>query len=470
MLDGSVVLLRRDGHVLGGHIVLQVDKGLARLSTEAGQGGCARTVVARHLTNAADRRDVQAATTDRFGMCQGEVDVKGAGASANRCQARHSPIRYEHRGLVDPAQFAAGHGIQVHGRRPAAGAGNAIGGKARQPGASLAGNGHLPHTTLAGNGDDAAVHEHRHAGRRGGRSADTMVDDGRHSDAGSRQRPCHAVGAVAGCRDHDAAATGHAELGQVALNCAGQHDARAVVVGKQHRPFEGAGGQDDAFGADLPQPLAHRAGIDGLDRRHQAMVIQAQGGARGAQFDAGFDQFALQPVQLGRRGAAGLQDLACKPAAELRRAFEQQHLPPAARRRQRGLHARRASTDDQHFNPTRDVVVTIRIWPISRQPQAGHAPDHGLEQVPMRPHEGLVVKARRHEGGEARGQGRQVEFQTRPGVAGTGLQTVACGDVGGARVGRALRADADVEQSGGLFHAAAEDATRPVQLEAAPHQ
>ena len=100
------------------------------------------------------------------------------------------------------------------------------------------------------------------------------------------------------------------------------------------------------------------------------------------------------------------------------------------------------------------------------------AADGGLiDPLPKgaRPHEGLVVKARWQQRGEALCERRQIEVQAGPGVACKGLQVLACSNVGGPRVGCACAALADVKQARGFFHPAAEDATRPVQLEAATH-
>jgi hypothetical protein len=83
--------------------------------------------------------------------------------------------------------------------------------------------------------------------------------------------------------------------------------------------------------------------------------------------------------------------------------------------------------------------------------------------------EGLVVEARRQQRRKARAHRCQVEAQARPCVASEGLQAGAGRDVGGPRVGRARATLADVDQAGGLFHAAAEDAAGPVQLETAAY-
>jgi hypothetical protein len=173
------------------------------------------------------------------------------------------------------------------------------------------------------------------------------------------------------------------------------------------------------------------------------------------------------PPRPPRAAPAGARPHTGSSIAQRRRA-----AAPAARAapRERRLHPRLTRAHHQHLRLARDLVVALGVGPIGRHAQARHAPDRRLEAVPVRPHEGLVVEARRQQRREARAQRREVEIEARPGVAGGRPPGPSCAARSVARVlGVRAPPSADVQQAGGLFDTAAEDAARPVQLEAAAH-
>ena len=56
-------------------------------------------------------------------------------------------------------------------------------------------------------------------------------------------------------KDADLGTDGDAVMIEIGACRRGEHDAGAIVIGKDHVALDGAIGDDDAFGTDLPQPL-----------------------------------------------------------------------------------------------------------------------------------------------------------------------------------------------------------------------
>src|SRR5690606_11056682 len=96
-----------------------------------------------------------------------------------------------------------------------------------------------------------------------------------------------------------------------------------------------------------------------------------------------------------------------------------------------------------------------------------HLTDAGLEAVPVRPHEGLVVEAGGQEAPEAVEEGVAIALRIGPAVDRTHLHARFQGDHGRAGVGLGGAAQANVENGVGLVRAGAPDAAWPVVLEAA---
>ena len=72
----------------------------------------------------------------------------------------------------------------------------------------------------------------------------------------------------------------------------GQHDARAVVVGKHHVALDRAGGEDHPLGADLPEPLARQLLVglgemvgDALGEADEILGVVAERGRAGQNRD-----------------------------------------------------------------------------------------------------------------------------------------------------------------------------------------
>jgi hypothetical protein len=205
-----------------------------------------------------------------------------------------------------------------------------------------------------------------------------------------------------------------------------------------------------------------------LDTDGQPVVVQADDGAAGQHGDPRLCKLRGKRCRLVRERGRHTG----RPAAELRRAIDQQHRPTGLRRRQRRRHAGHAAADHQHIDLFRHLVVAVGIdasrgW--RRMAQTGQRADGRLEKVPVRPHEGLVVEAGRQQRREPIVDRRKIQAQRRPRVAVDRAQAGRGVDVGGARVGRARGADAHVEQRARLLDAATEHAARPMQLDAARH-
>ena len=185
----------------------------------------------------------------------------------------------------------------MDGGRPTAGTGDAVGVQSLHGAAVLAGHNDPADRALALDGDDGAAAKHGYTGRLLGSSRSAVIHDGGDVDAIGNQRASRVVTAVAGCRDDHPAPTGHTVVRGITPHSASQHNARAVVVGKEHRPLECAGGQDNAIRTQFPQTLAHVA-TDRLHRRCHQMVVQAENSAAGLHFDANLQQIG----QSGSRG------------------------------------------------------------------------------------------------------------------------------------------------------------------------
>ena len=134
---------------------------------------------------------------------------------------------------------------------------------------------------------------------------------------------------------------------------------------------------------------------------------------------------------------------------------------------QRRAQSGRPAADHQHVAVLVALLVAVGIGQRRRHPEAGRAPDGRLEPVPVRPHEGLVVEAGRHQRRQPLRRREQVQARARPAVDRARLQPVDQLDLGGLQVGDQVRPLADLHDRVGLLAPAADEAARPVQLEAA---
>ena len=120
-----------------------------------------------------------------------------------------------------------------------------------------------------------------------------------------------------------------------------------------------------------------------------------------------------------------------------------------------------------------NVLVGIGIAAACRPPEPRGAPDQRLvESLPerLRPHEGLVVEAGGEEARQPPARRADVELEARPSVLADRDEPVMEFDHGGAQVRLVPVSLADADQRVHLFRPEADDAARPVILEAAPHQ
>ena len=468
VLHRSVVLARGQGHVVRRDVVLKVHKDFAGLASQRPKCGFCGARVGRYLAKATDRCLAEPSCSNLGGMCHCAGKVKRTRAGTDHVDVKGGLRRGEHGRIVMPTQPASGHGIEVHGRCPASGTAHAVRLQRVGVAAIVGRNRHAFHRPPTLHCDDGAASIHRHALRRFAARGQSVIDDRHHVHAGSHEFPHRVVATVAGRGYDHIASAGHAVERGIALHGTGEHDARPVVVREQHRALEGAGGQNDAARADLPQPLAHRP-ADVLNRHCETMVVQAQNGAAGEHRDAAL----VELLALRLHVTEGLIGRAESPATQRLRTLHQQHILPGRGGRQRGCHAGGATTDHQHIHLARHFVVAIGVRSrISRRrvSQAGRGADQGLEPMPVRPHERLVIEARGHQSCQTGIDRSEIKTHARPGVSGLGHQPRFGFDLGGSRVGGAPGARTDIQQTCGLFHAAAEDAARAMQLEAAPHQ
>ena len=162
-----------------------------------------------------------------------------------------------------------------------------------------------------------------------------------------------------------------------------------------------------------------------------------------------------------------------QPPAHAEILIRQDHPRPAAPGGQGGGQARRPRPDDQQVAMQKALVIGIRVILHRQRPQAGGAADQRLiDLFPERgrPHEGLVIEARRKEGRQAVIDRQRVEFQRRPAVLALRLQPVEQLHRGRPRVGLAPRPAAQLHQGIRLFRPGGNRPARTVILEAAPHQ
>ncbi len=257
---------------------------------------------------------------------------------------------------------------------------------------------------------------------------------------------------------------------QIGLDRARQHHAGAVVVAEHERTLDRTGGDDHAARPHAPGAL-DQAGACGraLGHEHQAGLAHGPGtGLRqAAHLGAGveFGHRARHPVQ--RIDPADALAPPGQRAAGRHALVDQHHAAAGARGGQRRSQPRRAGADHEHVA----VAVAHLVAALGRRRrrrvcQAGHAPDPGLEPVPVRPHEGLVIEGRRQQRPQPLQRREQVVPRARPAQHRAGAQAVDQPH----RRRRLARAGGVVQQfdeGRRLLGTRRDDAARAVQLEAA---
>ena len=199
----------------------------------------------------------------RAGLVERRREAVGAVAGADGDAVLRIGARQEALGRVVEGDLAARLREQMHRRRPAGRHQQRVDRDGALGAAALRLDGHRRDAQLAADADDGAAvidldaERARLVDQRAGRIV-AQVDDRRDVDAGLLQVDRRRIGGIVGGVDADIAADGDAVMVEIGARRRGQHDARPVVVGKHHVALDGAGGEDDALGAHLPQPLARQ--------------------------------------------------------------------------------------------------------------------------------------------------------------------------------------------------------------------
>jgi hypothetical protein len=159
-------------------------------------------------------------------------------------------------------------------------------------------------------------------------------------------------------------------------------------------------------------------------------------------------------------------------AAELALLIDQYHPCPAAPGGEGRGKSRRSSTDHKHIAMRIASLVTIGIGRHRRTTQSGSLANVMLIGHPqrLRPHEGLVVEPGRQQPAEPAVDYTDIMFQGWPAIDRGGRQVVIQLGLRGAGIGHRVRTFVDLEDGIGFLGAAADDAPRPMVLEASPHQ
>ena len=129
-----------------------------------------------------------------------------------------------------------------------------------------------------------------------------------------------------------------------------------------------------------------------------------------------------------------------------------------------------AAAHDQNIDGRRQLLVTIRIRPIAGLAPTRHAADGGLEHLPTRPLEGLVIEACGYQRRKCPGRRAQIEADAGPAIHAHCIQVFDEFDHGGAHVRRTPCPGSHIDKSRRLLDAAGENSARPVQLETAAHE
>ena len=200
------------------------------------------------------------------------------------------------------------------------------------------------------------------------------------------------------------------------------------------------------------------------------------GVAERARQDAHFGQ----PLQLGAHARDPVERrlpvdarvlLRQQPAAEREVHLRQHHARAAACRRQGRREPGRAAAHHQHVAVREGLVVAVGIALGRRLAEARGAADELLPEQPAlrrgRPHEGLVVEARGQDLRDPARHRAQVEGERGPAVLRLRDQAVVELALRRLDVRLGARLRADLHQRVRLLDAGADDAARPVVLEAA---
>ena len=306
------------------------------------------------------------------------------------------------------------------------------------------------------------------------------VENGRDLHACGHQRTGAGTGTVVVGKERHALTGDNAIAVQIGFHRTGHHDAGAIIHREGNRPFQRARGKDRAARGDAPEAFARHIGTGGLvqgdafKRGKDAVIIGP--GHRGAAHNPDIGQrgeFGLgrgHPVQ-PRRAVDGLtvRDQTPAKAAVL---IGQNDISPGAGGSQGRHQPGRATADDQKIAKGESLFVMPLIMAARETAQPCRAADGGLiDPLPKgaRPHEGLVVKARRKERGQKVVHRQKVKAQGPHAVLAAGGQPLEQLLHGGADV-RGLVGGADhFDHRVRLFRSGGQHPTRAVVLETPPH-
>ena len=298
MLDVLVALALREPHVLGGHVVLQIDEGLARAAylPQRAQRRAARDPRAAGAAAASGSVRPSCCGDARGGALAvlrggGESEHAARGARRARRAPRVSSAR-EGREILAPARRGAQLGRERGERassRPDMSRLSAASVRRPPPVERARATPRTPWRPRDRCDRGACVHlDAERAGALGGRSeaARTSID-ARAADAGGVQGEGGLVGLVVVREERRPAPDRDAVATQVRERRAGEHDAGDVVAGEGDEPLgrpggdaaRAARGSRAAARASPPQRVPPRR-REGLQRAEDAVTVGAEHGGR----------------------------------------------------------------------------------------------------------------------------------------------------------------------------------------------
>ena len=298
VLDRAHALMHRLADVLGGHVVLEIDEGLdgrVRRRRPAPRRACRRPSSRWPRPSASTTLPTLAAGLLRRFLAGRMASSTVAPARPCRCRRRpkRSPAHRRRAGSACVASSKATLPRDCENRctdgvQPAD-ISSASTGIVRSRAAGLRLDRHGGDAQPAADFDHGAAVIDLDAERarlvdQPARRIVAQIDDRRDVDAGLLQVDRRGIGGIVRRVDADIPADRDAIVVEVGARRRGQHHAGTVVVGKHHVPLDGAGGEDHAPGAHLPQPLARQvvAGIgemvgDALDEPDEILRVVAEG-------------------------------------------------------------------------------------------------------------------------------------------------------------------------------------------------
>ena len=255
--------------------------------------------------------------------------------------------------------------------------------------------------------------------------------------------------------------------------CRSEHYAGYVVVREHYRALDGARREHHLRCAHVPETLAHRCWrgpFTAFAKRHQIVVVATERGC------------ALEHARPRRRpqlALDGAHPVQCrlaiydvlfplKRASKNRPIIDEHDARPSPSGRERRGQPCRSATDDQHVAVLVSLLVPIGVGKSRRDAEACGAADERLEPVPVRPHEGLVVKPRRHQSGEQLERREDVKPRAGPAIHAACVESVEQLDLRGFEVRYEVGTPPDLHDGVRLLAPAAKQAPWPVQLEAPP--